>query len=260
VIQVPIAALHKDPDPTSVRLDEGLHGMVVAADEQVDGYRLCEMSYGYDGLIAADQLNADPEIVARYSEKVERIYAPFADILSRPAYQGHVLATLPRGSHVVLLSEEGDYFKILLADGREGYTRKEHIDRRHIPEEEEALRQAIVETARRYLGVQYRWGGKTPAGIDCSGLTAMAYLLNDLVIYRDAVFMPEYGIREISLEEAKAGDLLFWEGHIALVIDGLTFIHSTGSAGGVVINNLIEGDPLCREDLRKTLQTVATYF
>ncbi len=241
-------------------LDEALHGMVVDADAMEGGYQLCEMSYGYEGLIRSDQLNEDPELVARYTEQTSRIRTPFADILSRPAYQGYVLATLPKGALLVLLEMGGDFLKVLLADGREGYTRKENIDFRTIPTEEEGLRAAIVESAKTYLGVQYRWGGKTPAGIDCSGLTAMAYMLNNQIIYRDAIYRPEYGLRKITLDEAKPGDLLFWEGHIGLILSGRTFIHSTGSSGGVVINNLIAGDPLCREDLRNTLETVATYF
>ena len=54
------------------------------------------------------------------------------------------------------------------------------------PAEENAFRAAVTATARSYLGVHYRWGSKTPMGIDCSGLTSMSYLLSGVVIYRDA--------------------------------------------------------------------------
>ena len=44
--------------------------------------------------------------------------------------------------------------------------------------DETQTRANLIEDARLYLGTSYRWGGKTPYGVDCSGFTAMAYMLN----------------------------------------------------------------------------------
>ena len=75
---------------------------------------------------------------------------------------------------------------------------------------------------RSYLGAQYRWGGKTPLGIDCSGIVSMAYLLNGVTIYRAAAIKSGFALHEISLEAAKPGDLLFFPGHVAMY---LSLIH-----------------------------------
>ena len=53
---------------------------------------------------------------------------------------------------------------------------------------EEAFRESIVQTAYSYLGTQYRWGGKTACGIDCSGLAFMSYFRNGILIWRVICF------------------------------------------------------------------------
>ena len=75
---------------------------------------------------------------------------------------------------------------------------------------EEAFRESIVQTAYSYLGTQYRWGGKTACGIDCSGLAFMSYFRNGILIWRDAAIKEGYPVHEIPIEQAKPGDLLFF--------------------------------------------------
>lgn len=128
--------------------------------------------------------------------------------------------------------------------------------------DEDLLRRNIVKTAISYLGTQYRWGGKTPLGIDCSGLCSMAYLLNGIVIYRDAIIKEEFSIHEILLENVKPGDLLYFPGHIAMYIGNGKYVHATGKNGSdeVVINSLNPDDPDYREDLPKVLKAVGSLF
>ena len=70
---------------------------------------------------------------------------------------------------------------------------------------EALFREQVIQSAFRYLGTPYRWGGKTPAGIDCSGLCSMAYMLNGAYIYRDAKIMDGFPLKEITREELKRG-------------------------------------------------------
>ena len=127
---------------------------------------------------------------------------------------------------------------------------------------EEQLRARVVERAKSYLGVQYRWGGKSPLGIDCSGLTFMAWFFSGVLLYRDARIVPGYPARPIPLEQCRPADLLYFPGHIALYLGEGRYIHSTARAGsdGVVINSLDPDHPDYRADLREKLLTAGTVF
>ena len=127
---------------------------------------------------------------------------------------------------------------------------------------EAAFRNQLVEQAKKYLGTEYRWGGKSGRGIDCSGLVSSAYMQCGVLIYRDAKLVEGWPMHEIPFEEKKRGDALYFPGHIALYLGEGRYIHSTGAAnsGGVVLNSLDPADPLYREDLVKSLYAVGSLF
>ena len=127
---------------------------------------------------------------------------------------------------------------------------------------EEAFRRAVCQTARKYLGVQYRWGGKAWDGLDCSGLVSDVYMQNGVLIYRNARIEPGWPVRAIPREAMQPGDALYFPGHIALYLGEQLYIHSTGAAasGGVVLNSLDPASPLYRADLDEKLTAVGTIF
>lgn len=127
---------------------------------------------------------------------------------------------------------------------------------------EEAFRKSIVQTAYSYLGTQYRWGGKTACGIDCSGLAFMSYFRNGILIWRDAAIKEGYPVHEIPIEQAKPGDLLFFPGHVAIYLGNGRIIHATGhpESSCVTVNSLWEGEPGYREDLKNSLCAAGSIF
>lgn len=268
--------------------DQVLQGWMVGILDVRKDYLRVRTHYGYEGWLSirAVDLSNQPERVGN-EETACVIISRFADVMTIPSVRGIVMSTLARGSFVQLLGddEENGYCFVKDACGRLGFVPKVSIRKRmdtdqfliegtpftdasmlpvdfREPENEERFREHVIETAKGYLGTPYRWGGKTPEGIDCSGLAFMSYLINGVLIYRDAVIRDGYPIHKIPRELAKKGDLFFFPGHVAIYLGEERFIHSTGSAGsfGCVINSFDPRDPDYREDLANSITAVGSIF
>jgi hypothetical protein len=90
-----------------------------------------------------------------------------------------------------------------------------------------------TEYSKLYLNTPYLWGGRTPLGIDCSGLVQMTYKLCGINLPRDSWQQEKVGTKINSLAETKEGDLVFFGNetkinHVGLLIDNQTVIHASG--------------------------------
>ena len=92
----------------------------------------------------------------------------------------------------------------------------------------------LIDTALIYLNTPYLWGGKSPFGIDCSGLTQMVYKLNGHGLLRDASQQAEQGEALSFIEESEPGDLAFFDNedgvisHVGVIMENNYIIHAHG--------------------------------
>lgn len=86
-----------------------------------------------------------------------------------------------------------------------------------------------VSVAVRFVEAPYVWGGKTFAGIDCSGLVQTALEAGGIGAPRDTDMM-EAGLgRALPLDAPlQRGDLIFWKGHTGIMLDAERIIHANG--------------------------------
>ena len=96
-----------------------------------------------------------------------------------------------------------------------------------------------IETARSFLGMTYVWGGRGGAGIDCSGLIQRSLATIGVFAQRDSDMQRATLGSELPTDEAvQARDLIFFPGHVGMMIDNVDMIHATRHFGKVVIEPL----------------------
>lgn len=96
------------------------------------------------------------------------------------------------------------------------------------------IRATIIQNAYLYLNAPYLWGGRSPFGIDCSGFTQMVFKLSGINILRDASQQAKEGQAIDFIDEARPGDLAFFDNdagkiiHVGILLGDGLIIHASG--------------------------------
>lgn len=258
IICTPTAPLYKTPDLHSEHIDEALYGMPCEILDTVNGFYKVNMFYGYEGYVEK------PFVCEQLHEPNRMVSVSFSDLLPDSKNFYRPIMTLPQGALLdVGFSEQFErYGFLVLPSKRVYYIHKKHI--KSLPSKKEKteteLRESITANALSYLGTQYRWGGKTHAGIDCSGLAFMAYYLSGILIYRDADITKSPNVHSIRFHDAKAGDLLYFPGHMAVYLGDGDYVHASAREGQVYISSFCPDSEVYDEFLAKNLSHTGTVF
>ncbi|MBA2951432.1 C40 family peptidase [Streptomyces himalayensis] len=106
----------------------------------------------------------------------------------------------------------------------------------------------IVNLARKYLGVQYVWGGSSPSGFDCSGLVSYVFAQHGINLPRVTYNQINVGA-SVQPNKLRPGDLVFFDtdrkrsgpDHVGIYMGGGKFIHAPRPGQGVKVSSLAEG-------------------
>jgi cell wall-associated NlpC family hydrolase len=211
----PIAPLRECPASDAMLSTQALIGeRVTVYDRNIEGWAWGQLtSDGYVGWLP-DQALAKPA-----SEPTHQVIAIRTFALPGPSIKLPAVATLVMGSGLTVLRDEG-----IFAVTREGW----YLPRQHLgglgPHEHD-----FVAVAERFVGTPYLWGGKSSLGIDCSGLVQVALNAAGIGCPRDSDMQQDSLGQSLGLAMSgrlQRGDLLFWNGHVAIARDPETIVHA----------------------------------
>jgi cell wall-associated NlpC family hydrolase len=223
----PQAPLRREPSPDAALGTEALKGERAAIDEISDeGWAHGRLEAdGYVGFLPASAL-APPGPAATHKVTALRTL-----IFPGPSIKLPPLEALPMGSRVAIARVEGT----LAVTHAGGFLPARHLVPIEINEPD------FVTVAERFLGAPYLWGGKTSLGLDCSGLVQISLTACGVRCLRDTVMQePDFAPSPSPRDQLQRGDLVFWEGHVAIVRDAATLIHANAFHMAVAIEPIAE--------------------
>lgn len=246
--------LRREPSSKKELVTQALLGTPVRILKTEGGKSLVQVPDGYLGWVNEPEVHSmSPGDLAAYREAEKVIYtAQYGLSFSEPDEGSMPVTDLVIGNMLVRVSEGKDFSQVKYPDGRLGWV----ISRELVPAEtiffKTAVKENLVQTAMKFNGIPYLWGGTSSKNIDCSGLVCNVYFMNGIQLPRDADMQALIG-RELNTafvpDGLEPGDLLFFgqkagEGkeenvtHVAMYIGGGAYIHSAGYRERVSINSM----------------------
>ncbi len=208
--------------PGGARDRQVLLGATVTVYERRDGWAFVQAKRdGYVGYVREAALVTQTMPTHRVATAATHAYA-------RENFKSQDLLYLPFGAEVTVIDERHKFFET-----PHGFVPKKHL--RPLAQ----VFQDPATVAQLFFGVPYLWGGNSTRGVDCSGLVQAAYHACGYVCHGDSDLQRESMGTELAADAVmQRGDLVFWKGHVAMMVDGETMIHANAHHMAVVYEGL----------------------
>ena len=153
-------------------------------------------------------------------KNTHKVCSLYSNLYSKPNNKCKINKKLSFGSKIKISNKEKKFFKF-----DNFWIKKNNLKKISF------LKKNLFYNVKKFTNIKYKWGGKCFGGIDCSGLIQIFLNFNNKFCPRDTKDQIKY---------FKKNDLIFWRGHVAIVISKKKLIHAYGPYKKVVIMPIIK--------------------
>lgn len=220
----PIASVRKAPAPDAEQEDQLAFGERFDVLFEVEGFAFGQARRdGYVGYVTSDALSA-PVLAPTHRVSALRTYG-----FSEPDIKSAIIGLYSFNALVTVEAREGRFVRV----ARSGWFIEAHLAPIGRGEND------YVAVAERFLGAPYQWGGRESLGLDCSALVQQALAACNRACPRDTDMQRAF-FPEVAEADRRRGDLVFWKGHVAILLDAETILHANAHHMATAIEPLAE--------------------
>ena len=235
--------LRTEPNPSTPVLGMTPQGSVVVVGEKVSDNWYKVVYRGATGYMTSESLNFSENLEGEFGKGT--IFGDDVPLHDDANLNSNVVGLFDNGTEMQIFGVCGNWYKVVCG-GQTGFVFSDYFSLNGGVSELYALPdkgQLIVDTAMKYLGVPYVWGGTTAKGFGCSGLVYYVYKECGYKINRTAAAIYENGTH-VDKGNLQVGDPICFSsssqsiGHVGIYIGNGQFIHSSSGSGSVIISDL----------------------
>ena len=214
----PVLNVYKKKTKKSSVVTQLLYGDTFKKLEQKGSWiKIKNDSDSYKGYIKNKKFNLN-------HKNTHKVYILHSNLYSKPNEKSKIRKKLSFGSKIKITRQRGKFLGFDKLWIKKNSLKKINFKTKN-----------YFKNINKFINVKYKWGGKHFTGIDCSGLIQLFLNFNNKFCPRDTKDQIKYFKKKIKLQNIKKNDLIFWKGHVAIILSKNELIHAYGPLKKVVI-------------------------
>lgn len=233
-VRVPIAQVSDKPHALASCTSEALYGEQITLLETHSQWGFVRQQHdGYEGFLKLDELRACPSDGLGLSTPTHWVSERSTLLFLQANIKSPVAHRIPFASKLSLTPIANSAFSQTACGFFVWTAHCLSIECKHTLE-------PIRLAKHMFLGMPYRWGGRSPEGADCSGLIQQLAHSQGISIPRDTGDQESFIQQQISASQYQPLDIVYWPGHTGILLDNSYLLHATAFTLSCIIEPLDE--------------------